>query len=76
MAYFLGQIPWLGVYLGNLPGVGGAISVVLAQYQKETAKRLASGSSNRDLFYYLVRISNLYSRSIHPSAPTEQRRPP
>lgn len=28
MAYFLGHIPWLGVYLGRLPGVGGAISVV------------------------------------------------
>ena len=76
MAYFLGQIPWLGIYLGHLPGVGGGISVVLAQCRKETAKRLASESSNRDLLYYLVRISNLYSRSIHPSAPIEQRGPP
>ncbi len=34
MAYFLGQIPRLGVYLGRLPGVGGAISVVLERCRR------------------------------------------
>ncbi|PIL27952.1 hypothetical protein GSI_15693 [Ganoderma sinense ZZ0214-1] len=53
VATFLGQIPWLGVYLGHVPGITGPLNVLLEYAQKETTRRLAQGSSTRDLFYYL-----------------------
>ncbi|KAM5541672.1 hypothetical protein V8D89_004653 [Ganoderma adspersum] len=53
IAYFLGQIPWLGAYLGYLPGVGGAVSAAWEHCRKKTIKRLERGSSRRELLYYL-----------------------
>lgn len=57
IANFLGQIPWLGAYLGYIPGVVGPLNMLLEYAQKEMTKRLAEGSSTRDLFYYLVRTA-------------------
>ncbi|PIL26841.1 cytochrome P450 [Ganoderma sinense ZZ0214-1] len=53
VATFLGQIPWLGVYLGYIPGITGLLKVLLEYALNETTRRLAQGSSTRDLFYYL-----------------------
>nr|VWO94473.1 Cytochrome P450 monooxygenase AKT7 (EC (AK-toxin biosynthesis protein 7) [Ganoderma boninense] len=53
VATFLGQVPWLGVYLGYVPGITGPLNMLLEYAQKETERRLAEGTSIRDLFYYL-----------------------
>ena len=58
VAFHLGQLPWLGIYLGYIPGAGGPLNVLLEHGRKETRKRVARGSSARDLFYYLVRASS------------------
>ncbi|KAI1787968.1 cytochrome P450 [Ganoderma leucocontextum] len=46
-------MPSLGIYLEYLPSAGRAVSMILEHSRKETTKRLARGSSSRDLFYYL-----------------------
>ncbi|KAI1786948.1 high nitrogen upregulated cytochrome P450 monooxygenase 2 [Ganoderma leucocontextum] len=53
IAFHLGQLPWLGIYLGHIPGAGGPLNMLLEHGRKETTKRVAKGSSTRDLFYYL-----------------------
>lgn len=64
IATLLGQIPWLGIYLGYIPGVAGPLNMLLEYSQKETTRRLAEGSSNRDLFYYLVPSHMGFYRSV------------
>ena len=47
------------------------------QFRKKLIRRLARGSSSRDLFYYLVRVHlACLVPPVHSSAPTEQGRPP
>ena len=47
------------------------------QFWKKLIRRLARGSSSRDLFYYLVRVHlACLVPPVHSSAPTEQGRPP
>ncbi|PIL22998.1 cytochrome P450 [Ganoderma sinense ZZ0214-1] len=58
IAYFLGQIPWLGVYLGYVLGAAGPVRVVVEHCRKETARRLARGTSSRDLLSYLILQNN------------------
>ncbi|PIL28313.1 cytochrome P450 [Ganoderma sinense ZZ0214-1] len=53
IGFHLGQIPWLGIYLGYIPGAGGPLNLLLEHGRQQTKKRIARGSSTRDLFYYL-----------------------
>ncbi|PIL28305.1 cytochrome P450 [Ganoderma sinense ZZ0214-1] len=53
IAFHLGQLPWLGIYLGYVPGASGPVNIVLEHSRTLTKKRIAEGSSTRDLFYYL-----------------------
>ncbi|KAM5536552.1 hypothetical protein V8D89_009829 [Ganoderma adspersum] len=53
VAFYLGQIPWLGICLGYIPGAGGPLNMLLEHGRTLAKKRVARGSSARDLFYYL-----------------------
>ncbi|KAM5536556.1 hypothetical protein V8D89_009833 [Ganoderma adspersum] len=53
IAFHLGQLPWLGIYLGYIPGAGGPLNMLLEHGRTLAKKRVARGSSTRDLFYYL-----------------------
>ena len=53
-ALFVGQVPWLGVYLGHIPGAAGAVNEFLEYSRDQAMKRLARGAITRDLFHYLV----------------------
>ena len=55
IAFHLGQIPWLGICLGYIPGAAGPLNMLLEHGRSLAKKRVARGSSSRDLFYYLVR---------------------
>ncbi|TBU27634.1 high nitrogen upregulated cytochrome P450 monooxygenase 2 [Dichomitus squalens] len=50
---FIGQVPWLGIYLGYIPGATGPINTLLDYGREQSMKRVAQGSITRDLFYYL-----------------------
>ncbi|PIL28304.1 cytochrome P450 [Ganoderma sinense ZZ0214-1] len=53
IAFHLGQVPWLGIYVGHIPGAGGPLNLLLEHGRALTKTRVARGSSTRDLFYYL-----------------------
>ncbi|TFK89227.1 high nitrogen upregulated cytochrome P450 monooxygenase 2 [Polyporus arcularius HHB13444] len=47
------QVPWLGVYVGHIPGAGAPLRALHKVARTFAAKRLERGSSARDLFHYL-----------------------
>ena len=51
---FIAQLPWLGIYMGYIPGAAGPVNKLLEYGRKQTIQRLARGSTTRDLFHYLV----------------------
>ncbi|KAI0706670.1 high nitrogen upregulated cytochrome P450 monooxygenase 2 [Earliella scabrosa] len=53
VATFLSHVPWLGVYVGHIPGAGGALDTLTAFAHKLTADRVRQGTTRRDLFHYL-----------------------
>ncbi len=54
-ATFFSNIPWLGIYVGKVPALVRPIQIFVAHGQKSVARRMARGSTTRDLFHYLVR---------------------
>ncbi|KAI1784220.1 high nitrogen upregulated cytochrome P450 monooxygenase 2 [Ganoderma leucocontextum] len=52
-AVFFSRVPWLGPYVGYIPGAGRALGVLQSRCRKFTMKRIHRGSNTRDLFYYL-----------------------
>ena len=53
---FIAQLPWLGIYMGYIPGAAGPVNKLLEYGRKQTIQRLARGSTTRDLFHYLVSV--------------------
>lgn len=53
----LAQLPWLGVYLGYIPGAASKLTALLNIARDLAMKRLKRGSTKPDLFYYLVSYS-------------------
>ena len=53
-ATFLAQVPWLGIYVGHIPGAAGPLNTLMDSGRQFAARRLARGSSTRDVFHYLV----------------------
>ncbi|RPD60598.1 high nitrogen upregulated cytochrome P450 monooxygenase 2 [Lentinus tigrinus ALCF2SS1-7] len=49
----LSQLPWLGIYLGFVPGVARKLTAMIRTMADLSIKRLERGSTTRDLFYYL-----------------------
>ena len=52
---FFGQMPWLGIYIGKIPGATGNLKVLLDRCVSFTIARVKRASEKKDLFYYLVR---------------------
>ncbi|KAI0752497.1 high nitrogen upregulated cytochrome P450 monooxygenase 2 [Daedaleopsis nitida] len=52
-AKFLSQVPWLGIYVGYIPGAAGPLNKLMEGGRQLAAKRLARGSTTHDLFHYL-----------------------
>ncbi|PIL25572.1 cytochrome P450 [Ganoderma sinense ZZ0214-1] len=53
LATFFGHVPWLGVYVGHIPGAAWPLNSLHRHGEKCAAKRLARGSTTSDLFHYL-----------------------
>lgn len=53
---FLGHLAWLGIYISYIPGAAGPLNTLLARGRELATKRIARGSSSRDLFHYLVNL--------------------
>ena len=54
IATFFGHVPWLGVYVGKIPGATGSLEVLLSNSIQRATARLKRGSERKDLFHYLV----------------------
>lgn len=52
-----GEIPWLSYYTRFIPPATRDVKRVRQMAFSRTEKRYATGSTTRDLFYYLVRAS-------------------
>ena len=52
---FFGHVPWLGILVARLPGLGSLLHALMAFAYKRTDERLRRGSKSRDIFYYIVR---------------------
>ncbi|KAI0649664.1 high nitrogen upregulated cytochrome P450 monooxygenase 2 [Trametes meyenii] len=50
---FLSHVPWLASYLVHIPFITADIRKILGYCTDLTAKRIARGTSNKDLFHYL-----------------------
>ncbi|KAI1791472.1 high nitrogen upregulated cytochrome P450 monooxygenase 2 [Ganoderma leucocontextum] len=53
LAAFFAHVPWLGVYVGHIPGAAWPLNSLHRHGEKCAAKRLAQGSTTSDLFHYL-----------------------
>ncbi|KAI0761269.1 high nitrogen upregulated cytochrome P450 monooxygenase 2 [Trametes elegans] len=53
IATFLGNVPWLGVYLGYLPFASATVHKVITYCRTFTLQRLQHPSQRRDIFHYL-----------------------
>ncbi len=51
---FFGHAPWVGIYVGLIPGAAQSLNTLISYAHKLTAERLKRGSRTRDLFYHLV----------------------
>ena len=60
-AAFLGNVPWLGSYLGQIPALVRPLHTFVTHGKNAMVKRMARGSTIRDLFHHLV--SNALLRS-------------
>ena len=49
-------MPWLGVYVGKIPGATGNLQILLDHCVRFTTARVQRGSDTKDLFHYLVRV--------------------
>lgn len=56
---FLAQVPWLGVYISYIPFAVKSLNTMLMHGQTNAMRRLQRGSTTRDLFHYLVRLSTM-----------------
>ena len=52
----LGEIPWVGYYVGKVPMAAQDNKAMRAMAFARAEQRYASGSASKDLFYYLVRF--------------------
>ena len=57
-ATFFANVPWLGIYVGKIPALVRPIQIFVEHGQKSVERRMARGSTTRDLFHYLVRDSS------------------
>ncbi|RPD60593.1 high nitrogen upregulated cytochrome P450 monooxygenase 2 [Lentinus tigrinus ALCF2SS1-7] len=48
-----GQLPWLGIYVGRIPGAARKLTTLWNTARELAKKRLERGSTKPDLFYYL-----------------------
>ena len=78
-AVFFSRVPWLGPYVGYIPGAGRALGALQSRCREFTMQRIQRGSNSRDLFHYLVstQLCLAYSDAHLPLCVTltEQRRP-
>ncbi|RPD68210.1 cytochrome P450 [Lentinus tigrinus ALCF2SS1-7] len=66
-AFFL-HLPWLGPYVGSIPGAAGPFSTLMARAWRFAVARVERGTSMRDLFHYL----NNEDLPDKPPPPTKQ----
>ncbi|KAI0711780.1 high nitrogen upregulated cytochrome P450 monooxygenase 2 [Cerioporus squamosus] len=52
-ATFFAKVPWLGVYVGRIPGAARPLQTLHAISRKLVSERLKIGTKSRDLFHYL-----------------------
>ena len=59
-------MPWLGVYVGKIPGATGNLQILLDHCVRFTMARVQRGSDTKDLFHYLVRAPSIcaFNRSF------------
>ncbi|KAI0690130.1 high nitrogen upregulated cytochrome P450 monooxygenase 2 [Cerioporus squamosus] len=65
---FFCHLPWLGPYVGSIPGAAGPLSTLMAHARRFAMARIQRGSSTRDLFHYL----NNEDLPDKPPPPTKQ----
>ncbi|KAI0641498.1 high nitrogen upregulated cytochrome P450 monooxygenase 2 [Trametes meyenii] len=52
-ATFLGNVPWLGPYVGYLPAASASVNRMLSYCRTFTLERIKRGSIRKDVFHYL-----------------------
>lgn len=53
-AHVLGHVPWLGKYVFKIPGAAATVHLMRKYGISRASIRIKSGSTQRDLFHYLV----------------------
>ena len=59
--------PWISYYVRMLPWAGRDLKLMRKMGFARAEQRYTQGSSAKDLFYYLVRYSNLLAASVSES---------
>ena len=67
-ATFFANIPWLGIYVGTIPALVRPIQTFVTHGQRSVERRMARGSTMRDLFHYLVSGLSAYLRHAFESS--------
>lgn len=58
------QMPWLSYYADKLPRVNDQVRRFREMALSRTSARYNGGSTNKDLFYYLVRLPTSHQSPI------------
>ena len=71
LATFFAHVPWLGIYVGYIPGAATALNALLAKGREFAQARVNRGSTIPDLFHYLVCIYGPISLSSLLTVPEQ-----
>jgi hypothetical protein len=74
VAHIYEQVPWLAYYVGYIPSAGEDNKVMRTMCIAQTERRIAAGTTSKDLFYFLVSPQLLWSPRLLIFLGTEQRR--
>ena len=70
IAAFVSTVPWLGVYIGHIPGAARPLHELLSVGMKFGTARIQKGTQSRDLFHYFVSLQmRLWRRCAHSFCP-------
>ncbi|KAI0706673.1 high nitrogen upregulated cytochrome P450 monooxygenase 2 [Earliella scabrosa] len=53
LSHLFAHLPWLGVYVGKIPGAAGSLDTLFSFAREFASQRLRHGSASPDLFHYL-----------------------
>ena len=51
IATFLGHVPWLGVYIGHIPGSAASLNLLISHGRKLAQERVNRGAKRHELFH-------------------------